>query len=37
MESKVGGTCGAIYGIFFAATAKAFEVTNDLIHYKTFL
>jgi hypothetical protein len=26
MENKVGGTSGAIYGIFFAATAKAFEV-----------
>ena len=26
MESQVGGTSGAVYGIFFAAMAKAFEV-----------
>lgn len=26
MESKVGGTSGALYAIFFAAMGKAFEV-----------
>jgi hypothetical protein len=33
MESKVGGTSGAIYGIFFAAMAKAFEVMDDMIYH----
>lgn len=28
MESKVGGTTGAIYGIFFAAMERAFEVIS---------
>jgi hypothetical protein len=31
MESKVGGTSGAVYGIFFAAMANAFEVINSVI------
>jgi hypothetical protein len=31
MESKVGGTSGAVYGIFFAAMANAFEVINGVI------
>ena len=31
MESKVGGTSGAVYGIFFAAMANAFEVMNGII------
>jgi hypothetical protein len=31
MESKVGGTSGAVYGIFFAAMAKAFEVITQFL------
>ena len=31
MESKVGGTSGAVYGIFFAAMAKAFEVMTQFL------
>lgn len=31
MESKVGGTSGALYGIFFATMARAFEVLKDAV------
>lgn len=31
MESKVGGTTGAIYGIFFAAAASTFKVSEIVL------